>query len=293
MIRRVMHTFTTISDWRRFRRSVSGVGPLLFVPTMGALHPGHGHLVTIARQTAGPAGCVCVSIFVNPLQFGPGEDFSRYPRPLENDTALLRQWHTDVLFAPSTAEMYPHGATTVAVDPGPLGEIWEGKLRPGHFRGVCTVVAKLLAIMAPDILILGQKDFQQQLILRRMVRDLNFPVQVLTAPTVREADGLAMSSRNRYLSAQERPRAAAIFEALRFAAAEIRAGRRKVAPLVDAMTETMRRAGLQVDYALPCHPETLAACDDVVTEPCVLLAAGKLGSTRLIDNLLTPDPKPV
>ncbi|HMD53450.1 MAG TPA: pantoate--beta-alanine ligase [Phycisphaerae bacterium] len=281
-----MKIVTTIAECRSARKEFTGGGSVVFIPTMGALHEGHGNLLQMARELAGVNGLVVSSIFVNPLQFGPHEDFSRYPRPFEADVELLQQRHTDLLFAPPLEQMYPEGKVEITVDPGPLGDILEGALRPGHFRGVCTVVAKLLAIVQSDVLILGQKDYQQQVVLRRMAADLDYPVQVLTAPTVRESDGLAMSSRNQYLNPDQRKRAAAIYAALSWAAEEIRAGRNHVAPLTRGMQHRIAAAGMKVDYVVPCHTQTLAAYETTINGPCVVLAAAKLGSTRLIDNVI-------
>jgi pantoate--beta-alanine ligase len=280
-----MKVVTTKTECRTARQEFSGA-PVVFVPTMGALHEGHGTLFQMARELAGVQGWVIGSIFVNPLQFGPHEDFARYPRPFEADLELLQQWHADLVFAPAPEEMYPEGKVEVTIDPGPLGDLLEGALRPGHYRGVCTVVAKLLAITQPDVLILGQKDFQQQVVLRRMAGDLNFPVQVLTAPIFREPDGLAMSSRNRYLSPEQRRNAGAMYAALSWGADEIRAGRCSVRPLTRAMQRRMSRAGMDVEYVLPCHAQTLGPYETIVDGPCVILAAAKLGSTRLIDNVV-------
>ncbi len=252
---------------------------------MGALHEGHGSLVRMARQVADKDGIVAASIFVNPTQFGPNEDFHKYPRPFELDVANLTRWGADAVFAPASDEMYPAG-TAMTVDPGPLGDVLEGAIRPGHFRGVCTVVAKLLNIVQPSALILGQKDFQQQLILRQMVADLNMPVEVITAPTLREPDGLAMSSRNRYLSPDERARAGAIYAALCWARQQYQSGVQAAATLESGMRERMLQAGMDVQYAVACHAETLTPLTALVQPPCVLLIAAKLGTTRLIDNLV-------
>ena len=276
----------TISEFRQYRRSAAG-SKVIFVPTMGALHEGHGSLVRMARRLAGADGIVAASIFVNPTQFGPHEDFHKYPRPFEQDLANLTKWEADVVFSPSPEEMYPPG-NAMSIDPGPLGSVLDGAIRPGHFRGVCTVVAKLLGIVEPAAIILGQKDFQQQLILRQMVRDLNMPVEVVTAPTVREPDGLAMSSRNRYLSPDQRMRAGSIYQALGWARDQYNGGMRDAGVLEAGMSERIRQAGLEVQYTLVCHAETLEAYREKVGSPCVFLIAAQLGTTRLIDNLVTP-----
>ena len=282
----------TIADCRHARTLLARKSPLVFVPTMGALHAGHGQLVTLARKLAGDHGAVIASIFVNPLQFGPHEDFHRYPRPFSADSQLLDHLGTDLLFAPDPKEMYPAGDAVVTVDPGPLATVLEGQFRPGHFRGVFTVVAKLLAIVQCDILILGQKDFQQQAVVRQMITDINIPTQLFVAPTVREPDGLAMSSRNRYLSADQRPRAAAIYRALTDGRNMIVSGRHNAAAITAAMTGQMTAAGLTVDYALPCHCQTLAELNGEINGPCVLLVAARLGTTRLIDNLIVESQSP-
>lgn len=279
-----MNIYNTISDFRRYRQSVAG-RKVIFVPTMGALHEGHGSLVQLARKMAGPNGIASVSIFVNPAQFGPNEDFHKYPRPYEQDVAHVARWGGDVIFSPSPEEMYPAGAA-ITVDPGPLGDVLEGAIRPGHFKGVCTVVAKLLGIVEPEAMILGQKDFQQQLLVRRMARDLNMPVEVITAPTMREADGLAMSSRNRYLSVDERAKAGAIYQALCRARDQYQGGIHEAASLELGMRKHLEQAGMNVQYALACHTETLSPYNSVASTPCVLLIAAKLGTTRLIDNML-------
>ncbi len=185
----------------------------VLVPTMGALHRGHGELIRIARDAAGLSGEVVVSIFVNPLQFGAGGDYEKYPRPEADDDEFCRKAGVDILFRPAVAEMYA-ADFSVSVDESSLANVLEGKSRPGHFRGVCTVVAKLFHLLAPEAAIFGEKDFQQLAIIRRMVRDLNFPIEIIGAPTVRESDGLACSSRNQYLSATERQQAPVLRAAL-------------------------------------------------------------------------------
>ncbi len=265
---------------------------------MGALHEGHASLVRQAREMAGPFGTALSSVFVNPTQFGPSEDFSKYPRTLDTDLRILEVAGCDAVLVPSAQEMYggiqslstQALAETTSVDPGPLASVLEGAIRPGHFRGVCTVVAKLLNIVEPTHLLLGQKDFQQQAVLRRMCLDLNMPVQVVTCATVREPDGMAMSSRNRYLSADERSRAVALYDALTAAKVLYQAGERSAAKLESSMAERLAARGLQTQYAVAAHPESLAPWNQQpegrITGPCVLLIAAKLGITRLIDNML-------
>lgn len=261
------------------RRSGATIG---FVPTMGALHDGHASLIDVARaRTDGP---VVVSIFVNPLQFGKGEDLDRYPRTLAADTALCAAHGADLIFAPAVEEVYPGGEPQVRIDPGPLAELLEGAARPGHFAGVLTVVAKLFGLVAPDLAVFGEKDYQQLTLIRRMVADLCQGVEVVGAPTIRDPDGLAMSSRNRYLSPTERDAALALGRALRAAVAAGSDGAQ--AALAAAAAELAAEPAVALDYlvltdpalqALPAHPQP-------GTQARVLVAA-KVGSTRLLDNL--------
>jgi pantoate--beta-alanine ligase len=218
-----------------------------FVPTMGAFHDGH---VSLIRRARDERDAVVVSIFVNPLQFGPGEDLSRYPRDEERDLSMAGELGVDVVFAPTIEEMYPAGQPAVTVDPGPLGDRLEGAVRPGHFRGVATVVAKLFEVVGPSTAYFGEKDAQQLAVIRRMVRDLSFPIDVVGCPTVREFDGLAMSSRNAYLSPVQREAAGCLFLALSEAAEMARGGERDAARLVAAMAREIGatpEAG--IDYA--------------------------------------------
>lgn len=247
---------------------------------MGALHAGHLALIAEARRHAGR---VVATIFVNPLQFGPGEDLDRYPRQEQRDSALLEKAGCDLLWLPAVADLYPQGfATRVMVDGG-LGELWEGAARPGHFEGVATVVAKLLLAVRPDLAVFGEKDFQQLAVIRRMVADLHLGVDIIGVPTVRDSDGLALSSRNAYLSADQRARAAALPSALRSAADAISSG----IAVDDALGEAKRQleaAGFAaVDYVALVDPATLeplaAPAGDMR-----LIAAATIGSTRLIDN---------
>lgn len=253
--------------------------PQVLVPTMGALHHGHAALIRAARKRAGKKGVVVVSIFVNPTQFGPKEDFSAYPRPLKSDLALCRANGADVVFVPSVPEMYAEDRS-VFVDEPELSSFLCGASRPGHFRGVCTVVAKLFNILQPDIAIFGEKDWQQLAILRRMARDLNFPINIIGHPTVREADGLATSSRNVYLSASERTVARDIYAALQQAA-------EKKAPasiLRLAETRICRIPGARIDYVQLVDAETLSPVRNL-KRPMRLAAAVFLGKARLIDNV--------
>lgn len=254
------------------------------VPTMGALHDGHCSLIEQARRDC---DFVVGTIFVNPTQFGPGEDFSRYPRTLEADLDRCRTAGADLVFTPAASVMYQKDADTVVV-PGQLATVLEGAIRPGHFSGVTTVVTKLFGITEPDVAFFGQKDFQQQLIIRRMVRDLNLAVRIVTCPIIRESDGLAMSSRNRYLTETERAVAGDIHQALREAIRLADCGECSAAEVALQMRRRLERSGqLQVQYAVVANPETL---EEYQTEErgieAVALIAVQLGSTRLIDNAL-------
>ena len=264
---------------RRARSRRESIG---FVPTMGALHAGHRSLLDRARRAHRR---VAASVFVNPLQFGPREDFARYPRPLARDTAICRAAGVDWLFLPTARALYPPGSETRVV-PGPLGARWEGAARPGHFTGVLTVVLKLLQIVEPDTLVLGRKDAQQAALVGAMMRDLDVPARLDVAPTVREADGLALSSRNAYLDAGERARAAGIYRALRAGRAAAHAGARDARRILAAAKAVLRRT------ARPDAVDYLALVDPVTFEPLrrldrrgLLIAAVRIGRTRLIDNL--------
>jgi len=272
-----MRTLNTIREAQLFRRNAGN--PVVLVPTMGALHAGHAALIDAARARAGHRGTVVVSIFVNPTQFGPNEDFTEYPRTPEADMALCKAHGTDAVFAPAAGEMYPPG-DTVFVDEGTLARGLCGASRPGHFRGVCTVVAKLFNILRPDAAIFGEKDYQQLAVIRRMARDLFFGIEIVGHPTVREPDGLAMSSRNRYLDPEERRRAAKISAALRAAAA-------KTSPeeIATAAAELIEQGtGAAPEYVAVVDAETLEPVTSL-DRPAVLAAAVKIGETRLIDNL--------
>ena len=278
----------TIAACRAYRASL-GSSPVAFVPTMGALHDGHASLVRAARRIVGQRGHVIASVFVNPTQFGPNEDFNKYPRTLAADLALLQAASANAVFTPTNDIMYPPTAdptSRMSIDPGPLAHVLEGAIRPGHFRGVCTVVAKLLNIVEPDKLVMGQKDYQQNAVLRQMIRDLNIPTEHVMEPTIREADGLAMSSRNRYLTPEERSRAVVLFEALSWAAAQFAGGIRSPETLAAGMKQRIEARGLIVQYALPAHADTLAPWHERISGPCVLLIAAQLGKTRLIDNMV-------
>jgi pantoate--beta-alanine ligase len=250
------------------------------VPTMGALHEGHLSLVRAARQRA---DVVVATIFVNPTQFGPSEDFSRYPRTLEADLRALADAGCDWVLVPQPADMYPAGFSTY-VEPPEVAKMLEGIFRPGHFRGVATVVLKLFQIAPADVAVFGQKDYQQAVVVRRMVEDLNLPIEIVTCPTVREPDGLALSSRNRYLSAAEREQALAISQALAEADRLYGAGERRAATIEAAMRNMLTGAGIEkIDYAAVADARTLAALAEI-DRPAVALIACHVGTTRLIDN---------
>ena len=270
-------------DMQRFSRGVRRAGKRLgFVPTMGALHAGHLSLVKMARAQA---ECVAASIFVNPLQFGPNEDFGTYPRAFERDCRLLEAEKVDVLFAPKVEAMYPPGAKTV-VEVEELSERLDGRSRPGHFKGVTTVVSKLLNIVQPDLVFFGQKDAAQVAIIRRMARDLNLDVQIVVGSIVREADGLAMSSRNAYLDPQQRKQALALHRALMRVQFLIDRGERNPHVLVEAGKQVIaEEKGARLDYLEIVDSDTLEPVEDIAHGALVAVAAW-VGTTRLIDNLL-------
>jgi pantoate--beta-alanine ligase len=251
---------------------------------MGALHRGHGELIRIARQAAGQKGEVAVSIFVNPLQFAPGGDYEKYPRPEIEDDDFCRAAGVDILFRPTVENMYATDFS-MSVEENSLSKTLEGRSRPGHFRGVCTVVAKLFHLLAPHAAVFGEKDFQQLAIIRRMVRDLNFPVEIIGAPTVREADGLACSSRNQYLSASEREQASVLHRALQEARRVTAGGEQSAEIVLATARDVISSAPLAlVDYLEVVDADTLQPTS--VAGPNSLIAvAAFFGKTRLIDNL--------
>ncbi|MCZ2846825.1 pantoate--beta-alanine ligase [Modestobacter sp. VKM Ac-2978] len=264
----------TTADLRRLRAELSG--PVVLVPTMGALHEGHRALVRAARELG---GSVVVSVFVNPTQFGPGEDFDRYPRTWDADLAALAEEGADLVFHPPVDEVYPPGALGVTVQPGPLGEVLEGAVRPGHFAGVLTVVAKLFGLVRPDVAVFGEKDYQQLTLIRAMARELALGVQVVGVPTVREDDGMALSSRNRFLSPEQRQAAAALSAALRAGA---QAGPQGADAVLAAARAVLAEApDLLQDYLELTDPDLGPA---PAAGPARLLVAARAGSTRLIDN---------
>ena len=256
-------------------------GTVALVPTMGALHEGHLSLVRAAREQADH---VVVSVFVNPTQFAPGEDLDAYPRDLPRDLSLLEAEGVDLVFAPTPDEMYGPGAE-VAVDPGPLGLVLEGVTRPTHFRGVCTVVTKLFAALTPDVALFGEKDYQQLAVIRRLVHDLDLPVRIVGCPIVREADGLAMSSRNVYLSAIERAAATVLSRSLAEARTLADAGETDCRRIAAAMRDVIASEPLAgFDYAEVVDPVTLAPCATLGADGARALLAVRIGATRLIDN---------
>ena len=253
----------------------------VLVPTMGALHKAHGEMVRVAREHAGHDGEVALSTFVNPLQFEPGSDYERYPRPEKTDEEFCEKARVDLLFRPSVAEMYGDDRS-VFIEESSLSNTLEGKSRPGHFRGVCTVVAKLFNILSADAALFGEKDFQQLAIVRRMVRDLNFKTNIIAVPTVRDDDGLACSSRNQYLNADEREQATVLHKAL-FAAANT--GKKSARDVVDLVRKVIGEAPLaRIDYVEVVDAETLQSVDPVRPNSLLALAV-VFGKTRLIDNI--------
>ncbi|NNU26056.1 pantoate--beta-alanine ligase [Isoptericola sediminis] len=254
------------------------------VMTMGALHAGHLELVRRARAEVGPGGQVVVTIFVNPLQFGEGEDLDAYPRDLDGDLERLAEVGADVVFAPTPDVVYPDGDPIVRVSAGRIGEVLEGAFRPGHLDGVLTVVLKLIQLTRPDVALFGQKDAQQLLAVRRMVRDLDLPVEIVGVPTVRDEDGLALSSRNTYLSAGERDAALALSRALRGGAVEAEAGHGAAAVLATASGILNAVPDVVVDYLALVDPDTVEDVAGDHTGPALLLVAARVGTTRLIDN---------
>jgi len=273
-----MKIVTTIAQGQNHAQN----GLRVLVPTMGALHEAHGELIRVAREKAGRNGEVVVSIFVNPLQFEPGSDYERYPRPEKEDNDFCRRAGVDLLFRPTLDEMYSNERSTF-VEENSLSNVLEGKSRSGHFRGVCTVVAKLFNILQPDAAVFGEKDFQQLAIIRRMVRDLNYKIDIVAVPTVREEDGLACSSRNAYLNVEERKQAAVLRKAL-LAAKD--SGKRSSKEIVDLARKMIDDAPLaRIDYVDLVNAETLQPIEFVKPNSLLALAV-YFGKTRLIDNIL-------
>jgi len=275
-----MQTLTSLAEIQSTAAALRSRGSLGLVPTMGALHAGHLSLVAASRSTC---GATIATIFVNPTQFGPNEDYARYPRTFEADCAALTAAGVDILFAPLAAEIYPPGSATT-VDPGPIATRLDGLYRPGHFRAVATIVAKLFHLVSPTHAFFGQKDAAQVAVLRAMVRDLNFPLQLIACPVVREPDGLALSSRNQYLSHDERLRAIILHRALQSAAALYDHDILSAEALTSAMLSVFAaEPAVAVEYAAVVDPATLLPVDAAV--PGTLFAvAARVGQTRLIDN---------
>ena len=276
-----MRVIKTATEFREAERAAER--PLGLVPTMGFLHEGHLSLIRRARAENATAAA---SVFVNPAQFGANEDLSAYPRDMDGDLEKLRREGTDLVFAPTAAEMYPRGFDT-AVEVGALAERLEGERRPGHFRGVATVVCKLLTIARPDNVYFGQKDAQQLLVIRRMNADLNLGANVVAMPTVRDADGLALSSRNARLSADERSSALALYRALRLAESLHADGARDANAIRALMANALNAApGVSLDYVSIADAETLAELDEIGDRPALASLAAQVGGARLIDNLV-------
>ena len=280
----IIRTIRAMTSWsERLRRESVIIG---FVPTMGALHDGHRALIRAARRRC---DALVVSIFVNPAQFGPREDLTRYPRPIAKDRALCREEGVDVCFEPTTEVMYPEGFQTVVTLPE-IARRWEGEARPHHFPGVATVVTKLFGMVRPHLALFGQKDYQQAALIRQLVKDLNLGVAIEVRPTVREADGLAMSSRNVYLNADERMIAPWLSRALRTGKQAIDGGMKDGAAIERSMRKAIEQApAIHVEYLAVCDPDNLEPLSSV-THRAVILGAIRIGSIRLIDNLLVNVP---
>ena len=277
-----MKTISDISEMQRYCLALREAGTrIVFVPTMGYLHEGHLSLLQEGRRRG---DVLVLSIFVNPAQFGAGEDLDSYPRDFERDEALARSAGVDLVFYPRAEDIYPAGFSSWLAVEGELTETLEGACRPGHFRGVATVVAKLFNIVQPHLALFGRKDFQQLAMIERMVLDLNVPVEIVGMPIVREPDGLAMSSRNVYLSADERTRSLALVASLRQSAGLYAAGETDALKILEAARERLlSEPGLMIDYVKICHRRTLRDTE-VVDDDSVMLLAVKVGKTRLIDN---------
>lgn len=282
---KIIRSLTAMVAWsERLVREGVRIG---LVPTMGALHEGHRALIRAARLRC---DALVVSIFVNPTQFGPQEDLAKYPRPISQDRALCRKEGVDICFEPTVEAMYPSGFQTMVTLPV-IARRWEGEVRPHHFSGVATVVTKLFGIVHPQISLFGQKDFQQSTLVRQLVKDLNLGVEIIVCPTVREADGLAMSSRNVYLSPDERKRAVTLYKSLQAGAEAIQRGVTNGATIQKAMVQVIKgEPAMTIDYLAVCDPHRLEPLS-AVTSRVVLLGAVRIGSVRLIDNLLVIPPR--
>ena len=279
-----METITDIKEMQAHCLAARSAGQTIaFVPTMGYLHEGHMSLLHEGRKRG---DLLVLSIFVNPTQFGQGEDLERYPRDFNRDEAMARECDVDMIFYPDTASIYPDGYATYVTVEGPLTNTLEGACRPTHFRGVTTVVTKLFTIVMPHVALFGRKDFQQLAVIRRMTVDLNLPVEIVGMPIIRESDGLAMSSRNVYLSASERQQSLSLIDSLNTAASVVRAGERTASAVVAKTVDRLKsEQDLEVEYVKICHAETLEEVDEIDQESVMLLAV-KVGKTRLIDNSL-------
>ena len=279
-----MQVIEKISDMQSYVRKCKLDGKTIgFVPTMGYLHEGHLSLVRIARKRC---DILVVSIFVNPTQFGPGEDFDKYPRDFGRDKKLCEQENVDIIFAPSVEEMYPKDSVTYVDMAGEMTKVLCGKYRPGHFRGVMTVVSKLFNIVQPDIAVFGRKDGQQLAVIRRMVSDLNFPIEIIGGETVRESDGLAMSSRNKYLTEEQRKSAPALYKSLLLAKTMIENGETDSSKIVERMRDYISNSGdFKIQYIEIVDADTLTPVDKIRNKVMIALAAF-LGETRLIDNIV-------
>ena len=282
---KIIRSLTAMVAWsERLVREGVRIG---LVPTMGALHEGHRALIRAGRLRC---DALVVSIFVNPTQFAPQEDLAKYPRPISQDRALCRKEGVDICFEPTVEAMYPSGYQTMVTLPA-IARRWEGEVRPHHFSGVAIVVTKLFGIVRPQISLFGQKDFQQSTLVRQLVKDLNLGVEIIVCPTVREADGLAMSSRNVYLSPDERKRAVTLYKSLQAGAEAIRRGVTDGATIQEAMARIIKgEPAMTVDYLAVCDPHRLEPLS-AVTSRVVLLGAVRIGSVRLIDNLLVIPPR--
>lgn len=277
-----MHLIKQISEMRNYINRIEKEKSIGFVPTMGYLHQGHLSLIKRARQDCDR---VVVSIFVNPIQFGAGEDYRRYPRDLSRDIELCKKESVDLVFAPSRQEMFPNGYSTFVKVEGDLSSNLEGSSRPGHFQGVCTILTKLFNIIRPDFSYFGEKDYQQALVVKRLVRDLNFNTRIVLLPTVREKDGLAVSSRNSYLSKEERCAATVVCQSLEKAKQLIKEGKTDPELVVSEMKDLIKAQPLvKIDYVAVVDPETLRKVERIGKE-VVIAVALKIGKTRLIDNM--------
>lgn len=274
----VLRTIQSMRDWRRPQQQ-----PLALVPTMGYLHEGHLSLVRCAQEKA---PVVVVSIFVNPLQFGPNEDFDRYPRAFETDRQKLEELGVDAIFAPSAEQMYPDGPCLTRVSVESMSSVLCGKTRPIHFAGVATVVSKLFHIVGPDFAVFGQKDWQQLAVIRRMVKDLNFPVDVIGVPTYRSQSGLALSSRNEYLSKDEKEQASYIYRSLQEAQQRYEEGERQRQVLARTVSEGLKSHGLEAEYVEIVDPDSLLPSPELLAGPALIAVACQVGRARLIDNIL-------